>query len=182
MYETKKLGYFSRNTAVVIDNLDDYYRYFATATNTVFCMDEAGIWLSNYSWDKVPDSVYSRFLQSRKTRIHFMYTVQFFEFVAKKLRTITDTVVDCSVPIRGRRKSFESEGKPLLVRNIYYDPRFYARPVYSLELEKKFIMHKSFIWGHHLKEVMNSFDTDFLISAPSQSKAKVIDKKLTSLL
>lgn len=163
--DIKKLdtwGTWEYKDAEMVYTLDEYFFKFKTYTNTIFCMDEAGIWLDSYKWNKVPDDVYNRFFQIRKVNIHLLYTTQFFNFVVKKLRQMTDVVVECEAPVRHRPDPMipYDRGKPYIIRNISYNPKFYEQQVWSETLEKKFIEGRHFIWGWELGHVFSAFDTN----------------------
>lgn len=149
------------NSPKIVTQLEEFFKLFLSETDTIFCMDEAAAWMSNYRWDKVPDEMYNRFFQNRKYNIHLLYTTQYFTFVAKKLRQMTDISVECSAPIRGfaDKRIPYSKGTPIVVRNVFYNILYYEQKVYSMEVEKKFIEGRRFIFGSGLKEVFKSYDT-----------------------
>lgn len=145
----------------LVSDLDSFFYKFINGADTIFLLDEAALWLNSYKWDKIPDEVYNKFLQPRKYNVHFLYTTQFFQFVAKKLRMITDLSVECSVPLRGlpNKKIPYDQGAPIIVRQITYNPLYYDQRIWSLDVEKKYIVGRSFIFGNKLKEVFGSYDT-----------------------
>jgi len=161
MIRRKNVGEWRYTEPILVDKIEDYFDHFAKDTDTIFLMDEAALWLNSYKWDKVPDEVYNRFLQPRKYNVHFLYTTQFFNFVAKKLRQVTDVSVECSVPLRGlaNKKIPYDQGRPVLVRQIAYNPLYYDQKIWSLDVEKKYIDSRRFIFGGRLKELFGSYDT-----------------------
>jgi len=162
---TKKLGFWRELKCEVVSSLEDYFTAFKTYTNTIFVMDEAGAWLNSYKWEKIEDEVYMRFIQVRKINIHLLYTAQFFNFVAKRVRQITDVVVECNVPVRSKPNRLipYDQGTPIVVRNLYYNPLFYEQKVFTVEMEQKFIEFRKFIWGFELGHAFNAFDTKLII-------------------
>lgn len=158
---TNKLGQIIQQKAEVVENWSQFFGLFISSTDTIFLMDEAGAWLSNYSWDKVPEEVYNRFFQHRKYNVHLLYTSQDFGFVAKKLRSMTNVVAECEAPLRwGRDKNIPySQGTPIIVRNVLYKPLYYTQNSYSLESEKKFIKGRRFIFSGGLREAFIAYDT-----------------------
>jgi len=149
------------NAPTMVSSLEEYFYHFQHDTNTIFVLDEASVWLSNYRWDQVPDATYNRFFQNRKYNIHLLYTTQYFTFVAKKLRQMTEVSAECSAPIRHRPDPNipYHKGDPILVRNVMYNPLYYEQKVFSMEMEKKFIEGRRFIFGDGLKEIYGAYDT-----------------------
>ena len=163
---TPFIEYWSK--PVVLENIKDFFDDFITGEKTIYCLDEAEIWLENYSWEKVDKRIYSRFYQNRKLHIHLLYTTQFFKFVVPKLRSLTNEVVECSVPIRQpfyRPEQWDAyiKAPPLAVVQIKYKPTFYEQASYSIEIEKKYILGRSVLWGGGLRQAMGAYDTEFFV-------------------
>lgn len=158
---TKRLGEMVLRKAEVIEKWETFFNQFITSTNTIFLMDEAGAWFSNYSWKLVPDEVYNRFFQHRKYNVHLLYTTQDFGFVAKKLREMTNIVAECEAPLRfpADKSVPYSQGTPIIVRNVLYKPLYYTQNSYSIESEKKFIKGRKFIFSGGLREAFEAYDT-----------------------
>jgi len=167
MIKSHSLGENASIDARVVTKLTDYFDLFKTETDTIFVLDEAGTWLDSYQWEKVDEDIYARFQQTRKVNIHLLYTCQFFNFVVKKLRQITDVVVKCEAPIRKRpNKAIPyDKGTPVLIRKIDYNPEmFELKGIPTMEQEQKYIERRSFIFGYELEHAFNSFDTNKIIS------------------
>lgn len=147
--------------AVLREDIHEFLDEFTTAEKTLFLIDEAGAWMDNYSWDRIPPKVYNRFFQHRKYEVHLLYTAQDFLTVAKKLRIMTNEVIECECVIRGARDRSVpySKGTPKLLRQITYNPRFFNFSTYTLELEKKYIRGRQFLFPWRLEEVFKSYDT-----------------------
>lgn len=162
--KTRSIGHFERPQPILVTTLDQLFSHLYKAERTLFVLDEAGAWISSYKWDKLPDEVYQRILQVRKVKIHVLYTTQRFKFVAKRIREITDNVVQCNVIFRGKNSNtVELDGKPFMIRQIQYDPEYFDQKIYSLDVEKKYIMKRSFLFGKKLQDAMNSFDTTYIV-------------------
>jgi hypothetical protein len=153
---------------ILLDSIESFFADFKTGKNTIYCLDEAEIWLENYSWEKVDKRIYTRFYQNRKLHIHLLYTTQYFKFVVPKLRSMTNEVVECSVPFRRpffKPKVWDAyiKAPPLCVMQIKYKPTFYEQSSYSIEIEKKYIMGRNLLWGDNLTNAMRSFNTEFFV-------------------
>ena len=164
----KKVFEFTKSEPIVLDTISDFFKDFTTGSRTIYCLDEAELWLENYSWEKVDKRIYNRFYQNRKLHIHLLYTTQFFKFVVPKLRSMTNEVVECSVPFRRpffKPKVWDAYVKapPLAVVQIKYKPTFYEQSAYSIEIEKKYIMGRAVLWGSNLEQAMRSFDTEYFV-------------------
>jgi len=148
-------------SVTVISDLDAFLYEFTNATKTLFFIDEAGAWMDAYAWESINREVYHRFYQHRKYEIHLLYTAQDFMTVAKRLRVMTNDVVECECVLRTPRdKNIPySKGTPILLRQITYSPRFFNFQTYSLELEKKYILRRSFLFPWHLKKIFSMYDT-----------------------
>jgi len=157
----KTIGHKVINKAEIITDPHELFKAFVTYRDTIFVLDEAGVVLSNYAWDKIPDDVYHRFATVRKYNVHLLYTTQFFKGVAKKLRQQSDYAVICSGHLR--RKADPNipfdKGNPRMIRIIHYDKQFFEFTTYSLELEKRYIKRREFLFGLSLKETFESYDT-----------------------
>lgn len=152
----KKLYIKERRYPIYLKKLE-FEEALKTATNAVFMLDEASIWLNNYKWSQIDDEVMERLFQVRKLNIHLIYTAQFFMHVVKKLRDFTDTVVECKIIHTWNKK-------PTVLRQISYSPEFYGMKIWSLEVEQKYIDGRRFIWGSKLNKAMESYDTNEIIS------------------
>lgn len=164
---TKSLGELAHIDARVVTRLDEYFELFKTETDTIFVLDEAGTWLDSYQWESVDTDIYARFQQTRKVNIHLLYTCQFFNFVVKKLRQITDVVVKCEAPLRHRPNQNipYDKGKPIMIRKIDYNPEmFELKGIPTIEQEQKYIEKRSFIIGYELEHAFKSFDTNKIIT------------------
>lgn len=167
--QKKSFGRWDKIESVFYDKLPQFFEDFKTSSNTIYCMDEAQLWLNNYAWNKIDDSIYNRFFQVRKVKIHLLYTSTYWGAVVAKLRMITNDVVECAVPLRlpPDKTIPYDQGKPIIVRNIYYDKRFYDYSTYSPELEQKFIKKRLFLYGASLNHAYRAFDSSRLISGDS---------------
>lgn len=167
MWARKNIFKLVRSEAVCIPDIGPFLNEFTSAERTLFFIDEAGAWMDNYSWDRIPPAVYNRFFQHRKYEVHLLYTAQDFLTVAKKLRIMTNEVVECECVIRGPRDKRVpySTGTPYLLRQIGYNPRFFNFSTYTIELEKKYIKYRKFLLPGKLKEVFATYDTKKDVSA-----------------
>jgi hypothetical protein len=162
-YETDEKGkkHLINANIELIENKAEYFNKFETEIYTLFLLDEAGSWLSNYSWKIIPESVYTRFEQVRKAHIHMMATVPHFEFVANKLRQQTDSAIEV-IPIpRVNPMSLKEPKKPWIIQHVYWNPVGFEKNINNDDEMKKYIYGRRFIL--RMKETLKSFDTDKII-------------------
>jgi len=147
---------------ITIENKMDFFNAFATAEHALFLLDEGGIWLNNYNWKNIPEAWYERFQQTRKADIHFISTVRHFEFVANKLRQITDAVIECKAFPRTSPMSLKPPKRPWIIQETYRNPVFYEKTYVPEEEEKKYIYGRRFLIRN--SETWKAFDTNKLIT------------------
>jgi len=133
-----------------------------------FLVDECNIIFSSYDdVKKIERGLLNRFAQGRKLGLDFFFTSQRFHHSLKRIRDLTNVVVECKKFVFLTFTFF---------RNTYYNPVIYDREaLFDTPLEQKYIMKKRFIMPWELPGVYSKYPTEFLI----QSKDEFIRKQST---
>jgi len=82
--------------AEYVEKRDQFMKKLVTEENVIFVIDEAGLFLPNNYWDKMPFELTAKLMQSRKYQCDFYYTVQRFGHATIKLRDLTNILVNAS--------------------------------------------------------------------------------------
>jgi len=120
--------------------------------NATFCIDDAQIVFDPYQWDRTDPVFLYKFSQGRKLNLDFYFTTQRFPHILKRLRTLTNYVIQC-------QNVFGS-----VFRNLWYDPEIYDKShLFGTPIEQKFIRKRFFVFPWTVKKVIKMYDTNFLI-------------------
>lgn len=123
----------------------------------VFLVDEANIIFSSYDWKNIERGMLNRFAQGRKLGLDFYYTSQRYGHSLKRLRDLTNYVIQC--------KKMNIFGLTFF-RHIYYNPLIFDREnLFDTPLENKYILKKRFIWPHQLRYIYTKYDTNFIVES-----------------
>lgn len=135
----------------------DFENSFMLESDALFLIDEASIVLPNYYWNKLPGEFLLKFAQSRKYGLDIFFTSQGYNHTVKRLRDITNEVVRCE-----KRKVF---GGDVFV-NITYNPEYFEqRIISSLDVEKRYILKRKFIFGGKIRKLYKAYDTMFKVKS-----------------
>jgi len=143
--------------AEYIQDRHEYMQALIERDQCIFVLDEAGIYLPNNYWDKMPFSLTAKLMQSRKYGTDFFYTVQRFGHTTIKLRDLTNVVVRC---FRRRFLGF--------FQVVYYaielDPELLEQKVsINSPLAKDYILGVNKLYPAVYKNVYPAYDTMFKV-------------------
>jgi hypothetical protein len=136
----------------------DFEIALKTAIDCLFCVDEAGIYLSNYKWNKLDDDYVMKFAQTRKYGLDLFYTSQRLNHTVKRLRDLTNLLIQC--------KKLSVFGFTFF-RSIYYDPEFNEIKVFNIEQEQRYILKRKYIWPWQTKKLYDSYNSNFIVDSSS---------------
>lgn len=149
--------------------------------NCLVFADEASVVFGSRTFTKTPKYVLDRLAQSRKFKMHFVYTSQGFKHTEKRLRDFTNIVYKA---VRlGKTDTFLKEYRPHGFRYDSFDPADIElnTPKKWLKRLDMFVITKWFIYAplfsfYFKKDLLNrvysSYDTNFLVQDISdQSKS-----------
>lgn len=131
--------------------------------NALFLVDEASIWFSSYQWNNLSPDYIIRFAQARKFGLDIYYTSQLFKHTVKRLRDLTNEVVECS------HRSYPLIGS--MLSNITFSPEKFDYSFFNKEMENRFIIRRKFVKGKALKELYACYDTMYSINYSSVMSA-----------
>jgi len=135
----------------------EYMQYLITESNCIFVIDEAGIFLPNNYWEKMPFDLTAKLMQSRKYDTDFFYTVQRFGHTTIKLRDLTNVLVRCF-----RRKFFGFFS--VVYYAVEFDPEIAeARIPYNSPLAKDYVLGVKKMYPSNYKKVFPAYDTKFKV-------------------
>lgn len=148
--------------AEVIDNKEDFIKAMCSRKNTIFFVDEAGVWFNQYDWKNIPDEVYDRLNQIRKDNIHFIYTSQKFKYVVPRLRDATNPVVECSPFPKADIESFAPPPTPIKIQQSFRTPEYFEKEdacIGNKDLTNNYTYKVKNIWYAELKRTFPTYDT-----------------------
>lgn len=157
---------------IFLNDPEIFFDKFCNEKYALFCMDEGAIVMSDYAWNTIDNKIYNRLHEHAKAHVHLLYTSQYFDGVAAKLRKLTNEVIWCSSVIRNpfyKHPIYDPFNlkPPVMIRQIVYDKNFFdnnGKPnAFEYEKEKLYIIEHRYLYGSKLKEAMNSFDTEFFV-------------------
>lgn len=142
----------------------DFLNAIKYESNGLFLVDECNVVFSSYDDAKQIDrGLLNRFAQGRKANLDFFYTSQRFTHSMKRIRDLTNVVIEC------RKMSIFTF---TLFRNIYYNPVIFDREaLFDTPLEAKYIMKKRFIFPWQLKSIYTKYPTEFIVQSASEFKS-----------
>lgn len=144
--------------AQYIADRTEYMQRLVTDSDCIFAMDEAGIFLPNNYWEKMPFSLTAKLMQSRKYNTDFYYTVQRFGHTTIKLRDLTNILVKCH---KTKFLGFFN----IVFHAVEYDPEIAdARVPYSSPLAKEFVLRRRHLYPSKYKKVFKAYDTFFKVT------------------
>lgn len=129
--------------------------------NASFLIDEMNIVFSSYDDARLLDrGLLNRFAQGRKANADFYFTSQRFHHSMKRVRDLTNIVIDCR-KIRFLTFTF--------FRNVYYNPTIFDREhLFDTPLEQKYIMGRRLIFPWQLKGIYRKYPTEFMIQSKTE--------------
>jgi hypothetical protein len=143
--------------AQYVANRQEYMQYLITESNCIFVLDEAGIYLPNNYWDKMPFDLTAKLMQSRKYETDFYYTVQRFGHTTIKLRDLTNIIVKCY------RKRFLGFGQ-IVFYAVDCDPEMVENKIsINSPLAKEYILKVNKMYPSKYKKVFPTYDTKFKV-------------------
>jgi hypothetical protein len=129
--------------------------------NATFLVDECNVVFSSYDdAKKIDRGLLNRFAQGRKLNLDFYFTSQRFTHSLKRIRDLTNVVIDC--------KKMRIFGFTFF-RHIYYNPTIFDREaLFDTPMETKYILKKRFIPPWELGYLYNKYPTDFIIKSKDE--------------
>jgi len=151
-----------------------FAQYLKTESNCLFVIDEAGIFLPNNYWEKMPFELTAKLMQSRKYDTDFYYTVQRFGHTVIKLRDLTNILVKCV-----RKKSFLS-----FLNTVFYayefDPEIAdAKIPFSSPLAKDYLLRTRKMYPTKYKKVFPAYDTMFKVVESVLNEDYIVEEVTT---
>lgn len=151
--------------AEVIKDKLIFFNALCTRTDTIFMADEMSVWADEYNWKEVPNEFYARIKQFRKVNIHFLYTVQKFEFCAKRLREFTNPIIECSPFPSPYIDTFAPPPTPLWIKQTFRTPEYYQhkdKAFEDKEFEKKCTYKTKYMFYAQMKRTFPTFKSSEL--------------------
>lgn len=148
--------------AEVITEKNAFFEALATRENTIFLVDEMSVWADQYEWKDIPKVFYTRIKQLRKVNIHLVYTVQYFNLVAPRIRYFTEVVVECQPSPMPDIDSFNPPPRPWMITQKLRHPEYFDNldAIYkNPALEKEFTYKTKRVFLSELKRTFPTFDT-----------------------
>lgn len=143
--------------AEYISSRQEFMEKLISEDTCIFVIDEAGIFLPNNYWDKMPFELTAKLMQSRKYDTDFFYTVQRFGHSTIKLRDLTNVVVKC---FRRRFLGFFQ----IVFYAVELDPEMMeAKIPFSSPLAKDYILSTKRLYPSNYKKVYPAYDTKFKV-------------------
>ena len=139
----------------------DFMEAIQYEDNATFLVDECNVVFSSYDdAKKIERGLLNRFAQGRKRNLDFYFTSQRFGHSLKRIRDLTNVVIDC------RKINFLTF---TFFRNIYYNPIIFDREaLFDTPLEQKYILKKRFFFPWQLRYVYNKYDTNFIVQSAQE--------------
>jgi len=139
------------------EDRNDFMRKLVSEEDCLFFIDEAGIFLPNNYWDRMPFELTAKLMQSRKYKCDFYYTVQRFGHATIKLRDLTNILVKC---FRRRFLGFFS----ILFYAVEFDPELAELKIpFSSPLAKDYIISTKALYPSNYRIVYKAYDTYFKV-------------------
>lgn len=139
----------------------DFIKALKSEDNATFLVDEANIIFSSYAAIKEIDrGMLNRFAQGRKRHLDFFYTSQRFHHSMKRMRDLTNVVIQCRKLTLLGLKFFQ---------HIYYNPVIFDREaLFDTPLEQKYILKKRWLMPWQLPHLYKMYDTEFIIQSEQE--------------
>ena len=153
-----------------LSNTQEFLDAFLEEDDALFCIDEAGLIFNNRAWKTLDPTYLIKFAQSRKHGLDIFYTTQHFQNVEKRLRDITNIVVECQY-----RHMLNFPLFPKKIYNFYFNPIAFYFPIPTWDLKEKYLIMEKSIGGLKLKKLFRSFDTMYKI----KTKEQIIPEKFS---
>lgn len=151
---------------VLVDNKVDFLEKLTTERDTLFLLDEAGIWLNKYDWDKIKNVLFNKLVNTRKFNIHLFYTAQLFSTVVKDLRSFTNPVIECTPYPKPPIDRLTPPPTPLVTKQVFRPPNYYDSKSFiagNKDAERSFIKKRKFIFGFEFASTYRAYDTKKVI-------------------
>jgi len=143
--------------AEYIENRNQFMAKLISEEDCIFVIDEAGLFLPNNYWDKMPFELTAKLMQSRKYRCDFFYTVQRFGHATIKLRDLTNILVKC---FKRRFLGFFD----ILYYAVEFDPELAELKLpFSSPLAKDYIISTKALYPSNYRRVYPAYDTMFKV-------------------
>jgi len=139
----------------------DFLTAIEYENNATFLVDECNVIFSSYDdAKKIDRGLLNKFAQGRKLNLDFYYTSQRFNHSLKRLRDLTNIV------IQARKRVFFTF---TFFQNTYYNPIVFDRQnVLDTPLEEKYIIKRRLILPFQVSGVYKKYDTNFIVRSKSE--------------
>jgi len=135
----------------------DYWDDFRKSENTLYILDEGGIVLSQYNWNKFDALTRAHIISYRKYGRHLFFATPVFTDVVPQLRKYVNEAVACKKII------FPFFG----YSNITYRPTYfeYETKDLTIELEKRYILRRKFISLNRRNQIYKYYNHKYVIDS-----------------
>jgi len=165
-FECKEKVGFSRTQVdykpQLVENKNEFMQLLVDQNDTLFLLDEAGIWLNKYDWDKVKDTLFRKLVNTRKNNIHLFYTAQLFQTVVKDLRQFTNPIIECTPFPKPPIDRLTPPPTPLMTRQVFRPPSYYDSKQFiagNKDAERSFVKKRKFIFRFEFSDTYRAYDT-----------------------
>jgi hypothetical protein len=182
--------------SITISKSEEFMKALINSWNVIIAIDELAVFFPSDFWSQMPPELTYKFAQSRKMACDFYGTTQGIMHTIKRLRDLTNEVVECSLyrfflPLPCRPKIYLPDGtfyksfdllRPICYRGITYNPELYKHSIVDPEKLKQFEYSRDLIYPAEARRLYKAYNTYFRVkgSAMGDFKGLIEDFKAVS--
>jgi hypothetical protein len=179
--------------SVTISDSKQFERAVINAWNATIAVDEASVFFPASYFNKIKPEFIYKFAQSRKMRVDFVYTSQGWGHTIKRLRDLTNFVVQCyrkkfimpfdSGLFRVAKKDDKYIKKlsphirrPYIYHARLYSPEYFLHRILDPKKRKRFIIDQWSIYPSEAKDIFKAYNTYFRVKGSALANMKDIEE------
>jgi len=174
--------------SITISKSEDFMRALINVSNAIIAIDELAVFFPSDYWSQMPPELTYKFAQSRKMACDFYGTTQGIMHTIKRLRDLTNEVVECSLhrfflPLPCRPRVLLPDGRsyksfdilrPICFRGITYNPELYKHKIVDPEKMKVFEYGRDLIYPSEARRLFKAYNTYFRVKGNAMGDFKGI--------
>ena len=175
--------------SITIADSKTFLEALINARNAIIAVDELAVFFPSNFWNKISGELIYKFAQSRKMRVDFYGTTQGWGHTIKRIRDLTNQVVQCSrkrfflpLPYISRwvdKKTKKNKWRigirrPYLFRGVAYWPDFFFHKSLDHRKWKYYEIYKDMIYPSEAKRIFTAYNTYFRVKGSALTKMQGI--------
>lgn len=175
--------------SITISNADNFLKAVVNAWNCIIAIDELAVFFPAHMWSEMPAEVTYKLAQSRHMGVDLYGTTQGLSHTIKRLRDLTNLVVECSprlfwLPMPVFPEIILSNGKksrdfdyirPIVYEGHCYAPDLYNHSIVDPKTKKMFEIYHDKIYPSTARRVFEAYNTMFRVKGNAMGDLKLED-------